>query len=148
MVSVPQVGAGGLRAALEKQGELLNLQINSHTVKLSKPQPEKLNEEDARSRFKAKIKLIGPDSHGIVSKVSDMLALHGLNIYSMDSRVYGAEQEDVAARARSPAERAETDIFSLTAVVASDHMPSVHILDRDIKKLNLELGVQLTIDWM
>ena len=85
----------------------------------------------------------GPDSPGLVSNVAALLARHGLNISSLDTRVVGVAPEGLQRRvteaARSlDARDAATDLFCLEAIVTAPEKPDAAALKRDARHSDLQ----------
>ncbi len=94
VVSTPSDLVESLSKALNAVGSDRGLAVSINKIDnvAVKDAHEKLAPRaDVSALWRARIELIGTDSPGLVHLVSSLLAAHGLNIQSLDTRVYSSE---------------------------------------------------------
>ena len=161
VVSSSKERASALREALAAVGGTVGLTLQFSDIKLSE-RTELESEPRARAggaaaadpgvgTYRARLSLVGPDSPGLVHRVALLLASHALNITAMDTRVYARCEERGAAGvsgARSPSQRSASDVFDMSAVVASRAAPDVPRIEEAMAALQKELGVSIELEWI
>uniref|UniRef100_A0A7S2AN57 ACT domain-containing protein n=1 Tax=Octactis speculum TaxID=3111310 RepID=A0A7S2AN57_9STRA len=163
VVSSSKERAPTLRRALATVGSTVGLTLTFSDIELSErkeSEPQSLASaaggapaDPGMGAYRARLYLVGPDSPGLVHRVALLLASHALNITSMDTRVYAGNEEelvDVAGEsgARSPSMRSASDVFDMSAVVASSAVPDVPRIEEAMAALQKELGVSIELEWI
>ncbi|EOD26102.1 hypothetical protein EMIHUDRAFT_237124 [Emiliania huxleyi CCMP1516] len=172
VVSAPSGGADALRKSLVAAGRQGGLRVETSRIDVSTPEGKIGRRPSLGGAACARVELLGVDQPGLVSRVSSFLATHGLNIQSLDSRVYSGaahatdggdhgapghaarrtpSYRQAAARAvetgvsRAVTARAEGDLFCLSAVVSSERHPDFAQLQAEAAAFEARHGVSLTI---